>query len=229
MHDDAGVARVPRNISSFGRSFPALPSVLLFFIALSVLMAQTSFPRVEMSPPKALRQHLEALAQALRARNDSALPAAALRQLTVILAEEHPERLTAQVQALLDPYCLAAVHINPQSRVKVSRGPWPAALIAKKSVTVLVKIHNEGGVTQGPAVRDLWHERERHWLELDLRAPTGKHRLTGQPLEYHLLRLTAHATGKREAVLVFDVGQGTQDLGFRAELPVLFTIVERSE
>src|SRR5262249_51702278 len=31
--------------------------------------------------------------------------------------------------------------------------------------------------------------------------------------------------GKREVVLGFDVGQGTQDLGFRAEVPILFTIL----
>ena len=30
--------------------------------------------------------------------------------------------------------------------------------------------------------------------------------------------------GRREATLTFDVGQGTQDLGFRAEVPVLFTV-----
>ena len=30
--------------------------------------------------------------------------------------------------------------------------------------------------------------------------------------------------GRREATIAFDVGQGTQDLGFRAEVPVLFTV-----
>src|SRR5205823_8870547 len=28
--------------------------------------------------------------------------------------------------------------------------------------------------------------------------------------------------GTREATITFDIGQGTQDIGFRAELPVLF-------
>ena len=32
------------------------------------------------------------------------------------------------------------------------------------------------------------------------------------------------AVGKREATIFFDVGQGTQDLGFRAETAVLFDI-----
>src|SRR5690606_37536498 len=30
--------------------------------------------------------------------------------------------------------------------------------------------------------------------------------------------------GKREATVSFDIGQGTQDLGFRAEAPVLFEV-----
>jgi len=31
-------------------------------------------------------------------------------------------------------------------------------------------------------------------------------------------------SGRREATVTFDVGEGTQDLGFRAELPVLFDV-----
>ena len=36
-------------------------------------------------------------------------------------------------------------------------------------------------------------------------------------------RFTAAMRGKREAKLTFDVGQGTQDLGFRSEIDILFT------
>jgi hypothetical protein len=39
-----------------------------------------------------------------------------------------------------------------------------------------------------------------------------------------ILRLRSSEAGKREATLQFDVGQGTQDLGFRAEVPILFTV-----
>jgi len=41
-----------------------------------------------------------------------------------------------------------------------------------------------------------------------------------------VLHLIGREAGKREATLQFNVGQGTQDLGFRAEVPVLFTITE---
>ena len=46
--------------------------------------------------------------------------------------------------------------------------------------------------------------------------------LSGLPLEYRLIELYSRDVGRREAKLVFDVGQGTQDLGFRNEVNILF-------
>ena len=34
----------------------------------------------------------------------------------------------------------------------------------------------------------------------------------------------SNEAGQREATLSFDVGQGSQDLGFRSEIPVLFNV-----
>ena len=48
--------------------------------------------------------------------------------------------------------------------------------------------------------------------------------LSGRPIEYAILLLTSREAGRREATIGFDVGQGTQDLGFRGEVPVLFTV-----
>jgi hypothetical protein len=41
-------------------------------------------------------------------------------------------------------------------------------------------------------------------------------------LSHRLVRLRGCEIGRREASLAFDVGQGTQDLGFRNEVPILF-------
>jgi hypothetical protein len=41
-------------------------------------------------------------------------------------------------------------------------------------------------------------------------------------LEYRIVELYSRDVGRREAKLVFDVGQGTQDLGFRNEVNLLF-------
>ena len=49
-----------------------------------------------------------------------------------------------------------------------------------------------------------------------------KDRLSGLALEYCIVELFSRDSGKREANLSFDVGQGTQDLGFRNEANLLF-------
>ena len=54
---------------------------------------------------------------------------------------------SAAIQAILDPYCLLEIHINPESRVKVAPGPARAELIERGWRTFLVKVRNEAGVT----------------------------------------------------------------------------------
>ena len=50
----------------------------------------------------------------------------------------------------------------------------------------------------------------------------SKSNLTGLEVNYGILFVTCGETGKSEATLSFDVGQGTQDIGFRSDLPILF-------
>ena len=61
------------------------------------------------------------------------------------------------------------------------------------------------------------------WLDLEMHdsAPLTP-KLSGAPLEYRILSLYSRDSGPREATLAFDVGQGTQDLAFRAEIALLF-------
>ncbi len=66
-------------------------------------------------------------------------------------------------------------------------------------------------------------EVENRWLDVSLNTeqPLAKN-LSGLPLEYRVIELYSRDAGKREAKLAFDVGQGTQDLGFRNEANILF-------
>jgi hypothetical protein len=48
--------------------------------------------------------------------------------------------------------------------------------------------------------------------------------LSGLTVEYTLAMLYSSEAGHREATIGFDVGQGTQDLGFRGEVPLLFDV-----
>jgi len=137
-----------------------------------------------------------------------------------------------KVQKILDPYCLAGISINPESRVKAARGPWEAGLVRGRETFILAKVQNDAGVTHGLKVageqlRTATGTGKDRWLEATVyKAKPAENTLTGQRLEYVVLRLKALEAGKREATLKFDVGQGTQDLGFRAEVPILFTVKE---
>lgn len=55
--------------------------------------------------------------------------------------------ISKQIQGILDPYCLAKININPESRVKVERGNAEAKLIQHGWVCYLVKVVNEAGIT----------------------------------------------------------------------------------
>jgi hypothetical protein len=46
--------------------------------------------------------------------------------------------------------------------------------------------------------------------------------LSGLPLEYRVIQLYSRDAGSREAKFSFNVGQGTQDLGFRSDVDILF-------
>ena len=46
--------------------------------------------------------------------------------------------------------------------------------------------------------------------------------LSGLLAEYRILQIYSRDAGKREAGIAFNVGQGTQDIGFRNEVAILF-------
>ncbi len=73
----------------------------------------------------------------------------------------------------------------------------------------------------GPGAQAAVRDR---WLDLALfdRQPLSA-RLSGLGLEYRIISLYSRDSGPREAKISFDVGQGTQDLGFRNEVDILFT------
>ena len=62
------------------------------------------------------------------------------------------------------------------------------------------------------------------WLDLQTydQQPLGKS-LSGFTLEYRIIQLYSRDAGWREAKISFNVGQGTQDIGFRNEVDTLFT------
>jgi hypothetical protein len=51
-------------------------------------------------------------------------------------------------------------------------------------------------------------------------------RLSGLGIEYQVLQIYSRDRGKRSAKIAFNVGQGTQDIGFRNDILVLFNTKE---
>ena len=103
--------------------------------------------------------------------------------------QKNPEAAVKEIQKLLDAHCLVQVSINPESRVKAARGPARAELPLDRDAVLLVKIHNEAGVTHPLKVG------EAGWLELEVYAKPKQKALSGQRLEYVLLRLRAREAG----------------------------------
>jgi hypothetical protein len=148
------------------------------------------------------------------------------------------------IQEILDPYCLVGVSINPESRVKAQQGPAEPTLTQQGWRAFLVKVHNEAGVTAplrvvSPNAAPIYARSTAspspdqtippesipdRWTEIAMfddrpMNPT----LSGLALEYRIIQIYSRDAGPREAKLTFDVGQGTQDLGFRSDVDILFS------
>ncbi|MBD3676298.1 MAG: CehA/McbA family metallohydrolase [Planctomycetaceae bacterium] len=173
-------------------------------------------------------------------------------EVAASLKKPMEERDSAAMQKILDREVLCVVHLNPEYRVKVSRGPDEATLVQNGYRPCLVKILNEStlterlrisspqsgalyaGVSQGSLTRQQQTElaknenttgtRDRIFEVEMFQSPPMTERLSGLEVEYAIALIYCLDAGKREATLTFDVGQGTQDIGFRGELPVLFDV-----
>ncbi len=150
----------------------------------------------------------------------------------------------AKIQALLDARVLFVVNINPEMRVKAAQGPAKAAATEQGWRLFLVKVINEAGATaplriRSPQAQPVYNSTgipagkkpqpvgeppfEERWTDVELfTKPPMKPALSGLAVEYALVSLYSRDAGKREARFSFDIGQGTQDLGFRSDADVLF-------
>ena len=191
-----------------------------------------------------------ALAHALRVDEALAalgheLPSDDRAALQALRSAPHDEALVAAIQEVLDPYCIALVHINPEARVKAHRGPAPAELMQSGWKSYLVKVHNEAGVTSelnavSPQALPVLHrssgksrpeeenllspgEAADRFLELSMyRRRPMEESLSGLALEYAIVQMYTNESGTREVRLGFNVGRGTEDLAFRDALNILF-------
>lgn len=154
------------------------------------------------------------------------------QDIEMALAETVPALAVSKLDAVLSSRTLFRVSINPEMRVKVAVGEAQARLVESGWTTFLVRVANEAGTTsalraESPQARRMANntaaDGRDFWLDLSLPdSPPLKRDLSGLSLEYRVLQLYARDPGQREAKISFNVGQGTQDLGFRSEADLLF-------
>ena len=164
---------------------------------------------------------LEFLGEQLTGGEQAAIDAA--------LDETDEAKAVLAIQKTLAPRVIAAVHINPESRVKVARGDAAAALNEQGWSVFLVRVHNEGGVTaklrvSSPNAQPLYRRSSGkpdpvlnitpkdvpdRWLDVELfeKQPLID-RLSGLLVEYRIIQLYSRDKGNREATLAFDVRSG---------------------
>ena len=192
------------------------------------------------------------LAQALRLKEalsflGSSLSATDEKRLEALQHQPHTPDIIKQVQDILDPYCLAAVHINPEGRVKAESGLAKAKLMQGGWTSFLIKVYNEAGATSQIEVQSPNALKPQHSFSFDSRVlpenvitagevanrfmdiqmyrnrPLLPH-LSGLQLEYAVVQLYSKDAGLREVELGFNAGQGSQDIGFRNTISILFEI-----
>ena len=156
-------------------------------------------------------------------------------------------RTINEIQTVLDKYALFDVEVNPESRVKVKPGLAKTDLWQNGWRTFLIKVNNQAGITavlqvESPQAEDVYYRKEekngwganedsevtaqeitQRWLDMTLytKEPMKKE-LSGLTVDYFIIQLYSRDAGKRTAGFSFNVGQATQDVGFRNRTDILF-------
>jgi hypothetical protein len=197
-------------------------------------------------PLQPLAQQIRRLETAL-AYLGQPLPAADRAAFDDAIAMADEGAGVARIEEVLDRHVLATVHINPESRVKAEQGAAKPDLLQGGTRLFLLKVINEAGVTapltvQSPNSGRVFvpsrggvgiPEPPKELTEVDVRerwadislytAPPMRPRLSGLGIEYLILQVYSRDRGQRSAVIGFNVGQGTQDVGFRSDIEIVFT------
>ncbi len=171
------------------------------------------------------------------------LPASAQKRINDAISLADENRAVADIQKVLDPYVLVAVDINAESRVKVSAGTAKPELVEDGTRLFLVKVTNSAHVTAAlrvespnsgrvyvpskndpePKMQLTARDVSERWADFTLfnKQPMNDP-LTGLGLEYQILEIYSRDAGQRAAKISFNVGQGSQDIGFRNDVLIVF-------
>jgi len=192
---------------------------------------------------------LQPLAQQVRRLEDAMnylgqpFPAADHTAINAAIANADAGTAVAELEKILDRYVLAIVDINAESRVKVEPGQAKPELVEGGTRLFLVKAINQANVTAPlrvaspnsgnvyiqstgdpePKLELTPQNAADRWAEISIYdKPPMDRRLSGLALDYRILQIYSRDSGQRSAQISFNVGQGSQDIGFRNDILVLF-------
>ncbi len=195
-------------------------------------------------PLQPFAQHVRRLEDALSYLGQP-LPPQVHQRINEAMALENEPEAVARIEKLLDPFVLLVININPESRVKVAQGEVKPELMEAGTRQFLVKVENQAHVTaplqvespnSGPTFLQSRGEPEpkmeltpqdvrERWANIGIfNRPPMAPRLSGLAVEYQILEIFSRDRGQRSAKIAFNVGQGTQDIGFRNDILILFNI-----
>ncbi|MFN7865941.1 MAG: CehA/McbA family metallohydrolase [Planctomyces sp.] len=197
--------------------------MLLRILSLLLLIASSTVTRADESWPMAARVERQPLLAQLQRLRDTLnhigmpLPKETETQLMQPVDNADEDSLTARVQELLDPHCLAAVSLRKDAAPVVVRREAKAELIEQGWQRFLIKVLNEPEVRvrlriDSPNAKPLPHSPEEdvasRWLSLSMfdgqpMTPT----LTGLPLEYRIVEVYSRDAGEQTARIEFAAPQ----------------------
>jgi len=218
-------------------------------LVVALLMPAYSAPQRGAAPLQPFAQHVRRVESALESIGQP-LPAAVHQAINDAIGDADERAAATRIEQILDPHVLVTVEINPESRVKVTQGSAQAELVQGGTRAFLVKVINQAGITAPLAVKSpntgpiskrsgtrsaddpLSHappseltmsDVRNRWAEIAIfDKPPMAPRLRGLAIEYAILQVYSRDAGQRSAILSFDVGQGTADIGFRNDVEILF-------
>ena len=170
-------------------------------------------------------------------------PAADQAAINAAIGNPDQSAAVAGLEKVLDKYALAVVDINAESRVKVEPGPAKPELVEGGTRLFLVKVINRANVTAplrvaspnsglvyvpstgnpAPKLELTPQDAADRWADISIYdKPPMERRLSGLALDYRILQIYSRDRGQRSAQISFNVRQGSQDIGFRNDILVLF-------
>ena len=132
----------------------------------------------------------------------------------------------AGLAAAVEPLVVLRVDVNPESRVKLAAvSPLPE-LIVDRTFRFLLEVRNHARIRAPLRIaatdRSTTPPRPARFCEVGLvDGMASSSFLSGAEREWKIVEIRLLEAGRREVHLEADVGQGTQDLGFRAAADLL--------